>query len=99
MSQLTEYTLEIYKADKRIKRDERFGRNRVGMRFVEIIDFAPSTKDYIETLAETKRKEGFIVKVFETYVTRTNYMTKKEFQERYDTPYHCSPASESYFSN
>jgi len=99
MSKATEYTLEIYKADKRIKRDERYGRNRVGMRFVEIIDFAPSTKDYIETLAETKRKEGFIVKVFETYVTRTNYMTKKEFQERYDTPYHCSPASESYFSN
>lgn len=98
MSKATEYTLEIYKADKRIKRDERFGRNRVGMRFVEIIDFAPSTKDYIETLAETKRKEGFIVNVFETYVTRTNYMTKKEFQERYDTPYHCSPASESYFS-
>ncbi len=98
MSKATEYTLEIYKADKRIKRDERYGRNKVGMRFVEIIDFAPSTKDYIETLAETKRKEGFIVNVFETYVTRTNYMTKKEFQERYDTPYTCSPASESYFS-
>jgi hypothetical protein len=99
MSALTEYTLEVYKADKRIKRDERFGRNRVGMRFVEVIDFAPSTKDYIEALAEAKRKQGFIVKVFETFVTRTNYMSKKQFQERYDTPYTCSASSESYWSN
>jgi hypothetical protein len=96
MSALTEYTLEVYKADKRIKRDERFGRNRVGMRFVEVIDFAPSTKDYIETLAEAKRKQGFIVKVFETFVTRKNLMGGAEFKERYDTPYACSPSSEHY---
>ena len=41
---------------------------------------------------------GFIIAVHETYVTRKNVMTGKESVERYDTPYHCSPASESYWS-
>jgi hypothetical protein len=98
MSKLTEYTLELYKADKRIKRDERYGKNKVGLRFYEVMDFAPVTKDYIETVAEQKRKLGFVVKVFETYVTRKNLVGGKEFQERYDTPYYCSPSSESYWS-
>ena len=61
-------------------------------------DFAPSTNDYIQVVAEGKRKLGFIVEVFETYVTRKNLMGGKEFQERYDTPYYCSPSSESYWS-
>lgn len=90
MSALVEYTLEIYKVDRR---------KLNGRRLVTVEDFAPSTKDYIETVVEKKRKLGFIVEVFETYVTRKNAMTGREFQERYDTPYHCSPASESYWSN
>jgi|TARA_R110000868_G_scaffold343924_2_gene604874 hypothetical protein len=89
MSAITEYTLEIYKADKRTKE---------GMRLVSKEDFAPVTKDYINSVADRKRKNGFIVKVFETYVTRKNLMAGKEFQERYDTPYFCSPSSESYWS-
>lgn len=89
MSALTEYTLEIYKTDKRTKE---------GKRLVVKEDFAPSTKDYINTVAEGKRKLGFIVEVFETFVTRKNLMSGKEFQERYDTPYYCSPRSESYWS-
>ena len=98
MSKLTEYTIEIYKADKRIKRDERRGKNKVGLRFVEVLDYAPSTKDYIERLAEDFREAGVVANVFETYVTKQNLMGGKEFQERYDTPYFCSPASESYWS-
>ena len=89
MSALTEYTLEIYKADRR---------KLNGRRLVTVEDFAPSTKDYISLVAENKRKLGFIVEVFETYVTRKNAMTGKEYQERYDTPYHCSPSSESFWS-
>ena len=89
MSALIEYTLEIYKADKRTKE---------GRRLVAKQDFAPSTKDYIETVAEAKRKLGFVVYVYETYVTRKNYMGGKEFKERYDTPYFCSPSSESFWS-
>jgi hypothetical protein len=89
MSALVEYTLEIYKTDKRTKE---------GKRLVVKQDFAPSTKDYIESVAEGKRKLGFIVEVFETYVTSKNLMTDKMFQERYDRPYFCSPRSESYWS-
>lgn len=98
MSKLTAYSVEIYKSDKRIKKDERYGRNKAGLRFVEVKDFAPVTKDYIATLAEGLRKDGFVVNVFETFVTRKNLVGGKEFQERYDTPYFCSPSSETYWS-
>ena len=87
MSKLTEYTIEIYKADKRIKRDERYGKNKAGLRFVEVLDYAPSTKDSIERIAEDFREAGFVANVFETFVTKQNLMGGTEFQERYDTPY------------
>ena len=89
MSKLTAYTLEVYKADRRIKG---------GYRLVEKPDFEPVTRDYIETVAESKMNQGFIVKIFETFVTKPNLMGGKEFTERYDTPHFCSPASESYWS-
>ena len=89
MSALTEYTLEIYKQDKRTKE---------GRRLYAKQDFAPSTKDYISTVVEAKRKLGFIVEVFETFVVRKNLMTGTTFKERYDTPYFCSPSRESFWS-
>jgi hypothetical protein len=98
MSTLTEYTFEIYKKDARIKKDERYGRNKKGLRFVEVKDFAPVTQAYIETLADDFRKEGLVVYVFETFVTRKNLIGGKEYQERYDTPYYCSPSSETFWS-
>lgn len=98
MGKLTAYTFEIYKADKRIKKDERYGKNKVGLRFVEVKDFAPLTRSHVEALAEDFRKEGLVVHVYETFVTRKNMMSGKEFQERYDTPYFCSPSSETYWS-
>lgn len=89
MSELKEYTLEIYKADKRTKE---------GRRLIAKQDFAPVTKDYIGYVADAKRNLGLIVEVYETYVTKTNLIGGKEFQERYDTPHYCSPSSESYWS-
>ena len=89
MSALVEYTLEIYKTDKRTKE---------GRKLVAKEDFAPSTIDYISAVAENKRKLGFIVEVFETYVVRKNIMTGKEYQERYDTPWFATPSSETYWS-
>ena len=89
MSALTEYTLEIYKQDKRTKE---------GKRLIAKQDFASSTKDYISAVVEGKRKLGLIVEVYETYVTRKNLVGGRDFQERYDTPYSCSPASETYWS-
>jgi len=90
MSQLTEYTLELYKSDNRTKE---------GMRLVAKQEFAPVTRDYIKAVIEAKTKLGFIVKAHETWVTKRNMMTGKTYQERYDTPYFCSPSSESYWSN
>lgn len=98
MSKLTAYTFEIFKADKRIKKDERYGKNKAGLRFVEVKDFAPLTRSHAEVLADGIRKEGLVVHVYETFVTRKNMMSGKEYQERYDTPYYCSPSSESYYS-
>ena len=89
MSATKEYTLEIYKTDRRTKE---------GRRLVAKQEFAPVTKDYIEIVAEQKRNLGFEVKIFETWITKTNMMSGKEFKEKYDTPYFCSPASESYWS-
>ena len=98
MSKLTAFTVELYKTDKRIKKDERYGRNKAGLRFVEVVDFAPSTRDYINTVEADMQKRGFVVNVFETFVTKTNMMSGKEYQERYDTPSFCSPSSESFWS-
>jgi hypothetical protein len=89
MSKLTAYTVEIYKADRRVK---------AGRRLVEKSDFDPVTRDYIETVVEAKQDQGFIVELHETFVTKTNLMGGKQFTERYDTPYYCSPSSESYWS-
>ena len=89
MSEMKEYTLEIYKSDKRTKE---------GRRLIAKQDFEPVTKDYIDAVVKAKIKLGFIVEVFETFVTKNNLIGGKEFQERYDTPYYCSPSSESYWS-
>jgi hypothetical protein len=89
MSALKEYTLEIYKADKRTKE---------GRRLYAKQEFEPVTKAYIEAVADGKRKLGFIVEIFETWIERKNMMSGKVFLEKYDTPYYCSPSSESYWS-
>lgn len=89
MSVLTEYTLELYKADKRTKE---------GRRLYSKQDFAPCTRAYIKAVIESKTKLGFIVEAHETWVTKRNMMSGKTYQERYDTPYVCSPSNETYWS-
>lgn len=89
MSDMKEYTLEIYKADRRTKE---------GRRLYAKQDFMPVTEAYINAVVKSKQRLGFIVEVFETYVTRKNMMSGREYQERYDTPRFCSPSSEAYWS-
>jgi hypothetical protein len=89
MSDMKEYTLELYKADKRTKE---------GRRLYSKEEYAESTEAYINAVADGKRRLGFIVEVHETWVTRTNMMGGREYRERYDTPNYCSPSSESYWS-
>ena len=90
------FTVEIYKADKRVKKNERFGKNKVGFRFIEAKDFS-TREDVIEAGFELV-KQGYTLEIHQTYVTRKNMMSGVEFQERYDTPSFCSPSSESYWS-
>ena len=86
-----EFTLEVYKADKRKKSGER----RIDT--VELV--AADRADAERYVASHYGKdEKMIVKVFETNVTRLNLMSKMEYTERYDTPLCCSPSSETYWS-
>jgi len=52
MSKLTAYTLEIYKADRRVK---------AGRRLVEKKDLCPVTQDYIQTVVSDKTAQDFLV--------------------------------------
>ncbi len=82
-----DYTVELYKLDRRCKE---------GMKLVAKTDVTEMTLAAVERA--NPRRPGYIVKIFETYVLRKNLMSGVEFRERYDTPYFCSPASESYWS-
>ena len=85
------YTVEIYKLDKRTKKGERL---------VSKTDYDVTEQSMLEhTVKHTYRaSQGFRYEIHETMVTKRNLMGGKEFTERYDTPYYCSPASESYWS-
>ena len=85
------YTLEVYKTDKRTK---------AGERLVLKQDYDTQDRSMLEhTVKHTWRvSQGYRTEIHETYVTRKNLMGGAEFKERYDTPYYCSPSSESYRS-
>ena len=89
MSKLTAYTLEFYKADRRVKE---------GRRLIEKRDFDPVTRDYIDTVVERLQTKDITIELYETFVTKKNLIGGQEFIERYDTPHYCSPSSESYWS-
>ena len=85
------YTVEIYKKDARTK---------AGERLYSKVDYDTDNLSMLEhTVKHTWRaSQGFRYAIHETYVTKKNLMGGGEFKERYDTPYYCSPASESYWS-
>jgi len=88
------FTLEIYKMDRR---------TREGQRLVGKYDYDRKDRAAVEreiaALHPTYRKiDGYVFNIVETYVTRKNMMGGAEYQERYDTPWHCSPSSETYWS-
>jgi hypothetical protein len=88
---MTTYTVEIYKRDARTKSGERL---------VSKTDYDVTEASMLEhTVKHTYRaSQGYRYEIHETYVTKHNLMGGGEFQERYDTPHFCSPASESYWS-
>ena len=85
-----EYTLEVYKADKRKKE---------GRRLIEVMDVIAKSVDDAEDIAVLKygADDKLIVEVHKTYREVRNAMNGEIVEERYDTPYSCSVASESYW--
>ena len=85
------YTVELYKAD---------ARKKSGERLVKKVDHSTHSKRVIATVydKEYPASKGYRYEIHETYVKRVNMMGGAEFMERYDTPYFCSPSSESYWS-
>jgi hypothetical protein len=86
----TTYTVEVYKAD---------ARKRGGKRLFSKEDFQAGSKVLLVHAIQLTypESEGYTFNIHETFVTRRNIMTGKDFTERYDTPSYCSPSSESYW--
>lgn len=83
------YTLELFKMDRRTKE---------GMRKIGEEEITAATFESAEAKSAAMFGPKVIVKVHQTYVTRVNIMSGKEYLERWDTPMCCSPSSESYWS-
>jgi hypothetical protein len=83
------YTVEIYKTDLRKKSGERL---------IAKNDYDTDNCSTLEKSVKDHLGKGERYEIHETFVTKTSLMGGKEFQERYDTPYYCSPSSESYWS-
>lgn len=89
-----DYTMYIYKTDRRKKSGERLvsttvwrDRDDNGMRreVAELFDLYPPAK-------------GYRFEWFPTMKTVKNLMTGKDIQIPYDTPRSCDPSSELYWS-
>ena len=85
------FTVEIYKRDKRVKSGERL---------IAKNDYDTENLSMLEhtVLHSIRASKGERYEIHATLVTKKNMMSGKEFQERYDTPYYCSPSSETYWS-
>jgi len=84
------YTVELFKKDLRTKSGERL---------VTKVDHSTADRSAIEQVYKTKYPAAsYRFEIYETFVTRKNFLSGEEFKERYDTPYYCSPRSETYHS-
>lgn len=85
-----DYTVIVFKKDKRTKKGERERIRR---------DHKNIDRNTLEHLYKTTYVGSeWRFEIHETYVKRINIMSGKEFTERFDTPYYCSPSSETYWS-
>ena len=90
----TTYTFEFYKVDRRMKGNMQKLINKTD------VDIDPDQVEfYIEGLYKAfPAKNGYMIFAKKTFVEKTNAMDGTKFIERYDTPYYCSPSSETYWS-
>ena len=95
MIELEDWTLEIHRRDRRTK---------LGSRLVNKYEYP---QRHLQWMQEEIRDlqaglyppDRYRIELIKTWVVRRNAFTGQEFCERYDTPWSCSPASESYWSS
>lgn len=85
------YTVEVYKRDLRTKSGERLVRKTDH----SSIDLGSLKHLYSKIYSAV---EGYRMEYHVTIVTRKNLLSGLPFTERYDTPYFCSPSSETFWS-
>ena len=84
------YIVEVYKKDQRTKEGERL---------VCKVDHSTIDRSVMAEFQKRYPKSaGYRFLIHETWVMRKNMITDSWFRERYDTPRHCSPSSETYWS-
>ena len=89
-----DYTLYIYKTDKRTKAGERLVRTQVCKDQDDL-----GMKTAIKTLIELYPAQArFRFEYFPTMKTVKNLMTGQDVQIDRDTPWACNPASETFWS-
>lgn len=93
MSDVRDYTVVIFKRDKRCIH---------GVKRYDEQEFKDMSEEAMIATLEHLREElpepKYVLELHETWVTRKNIMSGEEFQERWDTPSYMSPASEAYWS-
>jgi len=98
-----EYTLRIYKTDKRLTKVSKYGsRNKVGQRCVGSYQFQGRDEAGMEReVRELKHlypAPAYSFEYFPTYKTVKSLMTGAEVQIETETPRCCDPSSEAYWS-
>lgn len=89
---MTNFTIEIYKTDKR-KKEGRKLIDRIEVNVAEREDAVVLAEGYVE------RGNKLTYEVHETYREVRNIMSGKIVREHYLTPYSCSVGSETYWSS
>ena len=89
-----DYTMYIYKADKRTKSGERAVSTTV-WRNRDAAEMKREVRELQYELYPVSR--GFRIEFHATMVTVKNLMTGADIQIDRDTPWSCNPASESYW--
>ncbi len=89
-----DYTMYIYKADKRKKTGDRL----VFTYVLENRDDNGMRREVAELFEPYPPSKGYRFEWFPTMKTVRNLMTGKDIQIDRDTPWSCNPASESYWS-
>jgi len=95
MNYLLQYTLEVYKRDRRCKDGERL----VGKYDYRDVSSTWMQEELSDLRYRLYPRDKFRLEYHETFVERRNPMTGELFWERYDVPYSCSPSSETYWSS